>query len=52
MNDWYDRAHQRLMDELETMCGTEAYSFLVNIGMIDYDIEKEVLIDRYEEEED
>lgn len=56
MSDWYDRASEMLEADVCKQCGitseqfTEIYSFLNEIGLIDYDIEKEVLYERYIEE--
>lgn len=45
--DWYDAAVEQLFEELSDMSGAEAYSFLSEIGLIDYDVEKEILWERY-----
>lgn len=53
MSDWYDTSKEILFNEAakETNLSIEQvkeiYSFLSNIGLIDYDIEKEILYDRY-----
>lgn len=57
MADWYDKAQDSLVEEAIAYTGlteeqfNEAYSFLNEIGLIDYDIEKEVLYERYAEED-
>ena len=57
MADWYDKAQDSLVEEAVATTGlteaqfNEAYSFLNEIGLIDYDIEKEVLYERYADEE-
>lgn len=60
MSDWYTRALEFLTEEAIEQTGVNeaqfnvVYSFLNQIGLIDYDIEKEVLYERYvnEYEED
>lgn len=60
MSDWYTRALEFLTEEAIEQTGVNetqfnvVYSFLNEIGLIDYDIEKEVLYERYvnEYEED
>lgn len=53
MSDWYSQARAELIDEVVAETGLtaeqfqQAYAFLNEIGLIDYDIEKEVLYDRY-----
>lgn len=56
MADWYDKAQKELVEEAVASTSLteeqfiEAYSFLNEIGLIDYDVEKEVLYERYEED--
>ena len=51
--DWYSDGNDRLMKEISSDLGhpqnvvANIYSCLVNTGFIDYDIEKEVIYDRY-----
>lgn len=58
MADWFDEAQKCLEEEAIAEAGVTAeqfnavYGFLSEIGLIDYDVEKEVLYDRYIEEED
>ncbi len=53
MTDWYDTGKAELFKEAseETELPEEkvkaVYSFLSEIGIIDYDIEKDVVFDRY-----
>lgn len=53
MADWFDAATKCLIDEAVADTGltaeqfNAAYSFLNEVGLIDYDIEKEVLYERY-----
>jgi hypothetical protein len=56
MSDWYDKGYNQLLEELEAEIATaasnqdravKAYAFLNNIGLIDYDIEKEIIGERY-----
>lgn len=56
MSDWYERAQEMLEADACKHANvsvdqfTAIYSFLNEIGLIDYDIEKEVLYERYIEE--
>lgn len=56
MADWYDTALDAFYDELSAEAGISleqakaAYAFISEIGLADYDIEKEVLHERYIEE--
>ena len=58
MADWYDTAKKEFMLDLWTFTETTSeaaekiYAYLVNEGLIDYDIEKEFLYDNYVEEDD
>lgn len=58
MADWYDNAKKEFMLDLWTFTETDPetaqkiYSYLVNEGLIDYDIEKEYLYDNYVEEDE
>lgn len=58
MADWYDNAKKEFMLDLWTFTETDPeaaqkiYSYLVNEGLIDYDIEKEYLYDNYAEEDE
>ena len=58
MADWYDNGLAQLQEEAATETGLDvetflkAYSWLVNVGLIDYDVEKEFIYDRYGDEED
>lgn len=46
--NWYDRAYERLLLDIAEFCditehdARNVYSYLVNVGLIDYDIEKDV----------
>lgn len=56
MADWYDTAKKEFMLDLWTFTETtpeaaeKIYAYLVNEGLIDYDIEKEFLYDNYVED--
>lgn len=59
--DWYSEGLRKLKDEMIDLVseGNEpdqvvnyVYRFLSEIGIIDYDIEKEVIWERYFQEED
>lgn len=55
--DWYDEGMTKLRDELTEVAGTyeagaAVYAFLHEIGMIDYNIEKEIIWERYVEAEE
>lgn len=53
MSDWYEEGYDELIDDIsdETKVSKDnvklVYSYLVNVGIIDYDIEKEVIFDLY-----
>lgn len=57
-DDWYENFKQKLFDEVahDTQLNREdiitVYAELSNLGLIDYDIEKEVLWDLYCTEEE
>lgn len=58
MSDWYDEGVNKIRIELAEAAGitaeqaNKAYGFLNEVGLIDYDIEKDVLYERYNEEGD
>lgn len=58
MADWYDNGLEKMFAEFveETDLSLDqakrAYGFLSNIGIVDYDIEKEVIRERYDDEAD
>lgn len=58
MSDWFAKSKDELIFDMRIDVGlTEeqargAYAYLYNVGLIDYDIEKEVLWDLYGEELD
>lgn len=58
MADWYTEGRKKLIDEYHEKSGIsrfeleEFYHWLSDIGVIDYDIEKDVILDRYPSEED
>lgn len=51
--DWYDDALEQLKEDAVEETGLtreqfdNAYSFLFNFGLIDYDVEKDLLYDTY-----
>lgn len=53
MSDWFDDAATEIRKEIAEQCGityaqaNAVYGFLCEAGLIDYDVEKEVLWDRY-----
>ncbi len=53
MADWYDNAKKEFMLDLWTFndvdpdAAQRVYSYLVNEGLIEYDVEKEFLYDNY-----
>lgn len=55
--DWYDKAYKELIEDIQYSTGLTAdaimrvYSYLSNVGLIDYDIEKEFLYNTYVEGE-
>lgn len=60
-SDWFDTAKEEFMIDLALFNSVsqedaqKIYSYLVNVGLIDYDVEKEFLFDQYtelEEEDD
>ena len=57
MADWYDVGMSKLQKELMEEAGIterqaiDAYAFLSEVGLIDYDVEKEVISDRYEDDQ-
>lgn len=57
MSDWFDEAQESLKSEAVAATGVTAdqfnavYGFLSEIGLIDYDTEKEVLYERYVDDE-
>lgn len=58
MADWYDKALEEFIEEASTYLKvspekfTEIYGYLSNIGLVDYDIEKEYLYDNFSDEEE
>lgn len=57
--NWYTKGYNLLMDELTDIVADNnepeqiakaVYSFLNEVGLIDYDIEKEILFERYSTE--
>lgn len=54
-NDWYDKQLNQLHQTISEVTGTdlnkvkEIYSYLVEVGLIDYDVEKELFWDWEEE---
>ena len=56
MADWYDNAKDMLMLNISKQAGISrpkvrhVYSILVNMGFIDYDVEKETLWEHYVDE--
>ncbi len=56
MADWFDRAQEMLEADACKQTGltldqfNAVYGFLSEIGLIDYDVEKEVLYERYIED--
>jgi hypothetical protein len=59
-SDWYDKAKKELLETLSGIVSANdtpeesaraVYSYLSEIDMIDYDIEKEVLWDQFCDEE-
>lgn len=58
MADWFDDAETKIRQEVAEECGVTyaqanaVYGFLAEAGLIDYDVEKEVLWARYNEDED
>ena len=57
MSDWYDQAQEMLEADVCKHAGVSreqfnaVYGFLNDIGLIDYDTEKEVLYERYVDDE-
>ena len=57
MADWYEKALKEFIfdlayeNELTEHQAKTAYSWLVNKGMIDYDVEKDILFDLYVEDD-
>ncbi len=53
MSDWFSEGIESLKLDIAVNTGVDqesvdaVYSFLINIGMIDYDTEKEVVWNRY-----
>lgn len=58
MADWFELGYDRLIEDLveKTDVSEEdvktVYSWLVNIGLIDYDIEKEIIYEKYCSDDD
>lgn len=58
MSDWFEDGLRRLQAELAEETGitleyaVAAYGFLSEVGLIDYDVEKEVISERYGDEDD
>jgi len=56
--DWYTKARNDFMQDLWSFNEVSPedaqtiYSYLVNVGLIDYDVEKDFLWDEYVEDED
>lgn len=57
-DNWYEEGRNRLLGEIcnSTICNVddviEVYEYLEKIGLIDYDVEKEVIWEKYYSEED
>lgn len=51
-DNWYEIGRQKLNEEIEGLPASHVYSYLSNIGLIDYDIEKDILYERYFGEDD
>ena len=55
MSNWFDESYEKLIAdiaeiaEISVEAVKEVYSHLSNIGLIDYDVEKEVFWDLYTE---
>lgn len=53
MQDWYEKGSVMLLDEIVEETGVakdsveKVYAFLNNIGLVDYDNEKEIIWERY-----
>jgi len=53
MSDWYDKAYEEFMQDLWSFNSVspedakKIYGYLSDIGLIDYDNEKEYLYDNY-----
>lgn len=58
MSDWYNDSTSAMFDELVAETGVpmeqarRVYSFLASIGLIDYDVEKEIFYARYVSDEE
>lgn len=58
MGNWFDESYEKLIEDIAEIAEIsieavkEVYSYLSNIGLIDYDVEKEVFWDLYGSEED
>jgi hypothetical protein len=56
--DWYEKAYNQFLDDIafETAVHVtnvqSVYSYLVNVGLIDYDMEKDFLYEEYVDDED
>lgn len=57
MSDWFSTAQVAMYTELEAETGVSqeaaksVYAFLSEIGLIDYDVEKEIFYERYIDED-
>lgn len=55
MEDWYDKAKEEFLFDLAAFNDAPAdvtkrvYQYLIDIGVVDYDIEKEYLYSEYRE---
>lgn len=58
MRDWYTEAKKRMLEELADTTGLSledvetVYNELSDIGFIDYDIEKDILLEDYCDEDE
>lgn len=56
MDDWYNAGYNQLQLDCAEETGVDVsavgnvYSWLVEIGLIDYDTEKEIIFERYNDE--
>lgn len=56
MADWYEKGMNILLDDIHEATEVDKdtvsiiYSHLVNIGLIDYDVEKEYILENYWDE--
>lgn len=57
MSDWFDTGYDQMMQYISEASGLsegqvrDVYAVIYNLGLIDYDVEKEVVFEQFSDEE-